>query len=130
MELNTLLGKTARVSMIVTSQNISVTVGSGGLEVLATPMMAAFMEQAACECLAGCLAPGQTSVGTQIDVSHTAASPLGAVITATATIECVSGRKSEFKVTASDNKSEIGSGKHTRVIVDAERFVKKTQARI
>jgi predicted thioesterase len=91
--------------------------------------MIALMERAACECLADCLEPGQTSVGTGINILHTAASLVGMEITATATIECVSGSRIEFKIAASDGVGEIGNGKHTRVIVDAKRFVDKSKNR-
>ena len=119
------LGKTASARTVVSENNTANAVWSGALDVFATPMMVALMEQAACECLADGLDPGQTSVGTEISVSHTAASPIGAEITATATVEAVFGRRIEFIVTASDNTGEIGNGKHTRVIVDAEKFMKK-----
>ena len=121
------LGKTAAVRTIVDENNTANAVWSGALNVFATPMMIALMEQAACECLADGLDPGQTSVGTEINVSHTAASPVGEEITATATIEAVFGRKVEFIVTASDKSGEIGKGKHTRVIVDAEKFMNKVK---
>lgn len=119
------LGKTAKASTTVTYVNTAKAIGSGSLDVFATPMMIALMESAACECLADVLEPGQTSVGTKVDIAHNAASPVGANITATATIESVSGNKITFAVTASDSAGEIGSGKHTRVIVDAERFVSR-----
>ena len=117
--------KMATARVIVDESNTAKAVGSGNLEVFATPMMIALMERAVCECLAGCLEPGQTSVGIQINVAHTSASPLGVEITATATIESVSGRKIEFNVVASDGTGEIGSGKHTRMIVDENKFMSK-----
>jgi predicted thioesterase len=83
------------------------------------------MERAACRCLSVGLEPGQTSVGTQINISHIAASPLGAEITAAATIDCVFGRRVEFSVTARDGDREIGRGKHTRMIVDEAQFMEK-----
>ncbi|MCL1964803.1 MAG: thioesterase family protein [Firmicutes bacterium] len=119
------LGKTATARITVTETNTAKAVGSGNLDVFATPMMIALMEHAACDCLAEGIEPGQTSVGTHINVSHVAASPIGTEITATATIEYVFGRKVEFMVTAADGTKEIGNGKHTRVIVDAERFIAK-----
>jgi len=122
-------GKTASARTVVSENNIAKAVWSGALEVFATPMMIALMEQAACECLADGLDPGQTSVGTEINVSHTAASPVGTEIIATATIEAVSGRKVEFIVTASDTSGEIGRGKHTRFIVEADKFMKKAETR-
>ena len=120
-------GKTATVSTTVTESNTARAVGSGSLDVFATPMMIALMERAACACLSDCLEAGQTSVGTSIAIEHTKSSPVGAAINATATIEYVSGRKIGFLVTANDNGGEIGKGKHERVIVDAERFMKKTK---
>jgi fluoroacetyl-CoA thioesterase len=86
-------------------------------------MMVALTEEAACNCIAAGLEAGQSSVGTQINISHTSASPIGAKITATAVIERVFGRRIEFKVSASDGIKEIGSGTHTRMIIDADKFV-------
>jgi predicted thioesterase len=98
---------------------------SGSLDVFATPSMIALMEQAACLCLTDSLDDGKSSVGTEINIRHTAASPLGAEIIATAEIIAVSDRRIEFEVTAHDGKREIGSGTHTRAIVDTVRFMAK-----
>jgi len=116
-------GKSATVSAIVAERDTAKAVGSGSLDVFATPMMIALMERAACECLADCLGGGQTSVGTLINVEHVAASPIGAEVSATATIDSVLGRRVEFTVIANSGDRVIGKGKHTRVIVDAERFM-------
>ena len=132
-DLNTVqftLGTSASASTIVRENNTAKTIKSGSLDVLATPMMIALMEEAACACLEDGLERGQTSVGTELIVAHTAASPLGAEITATATIESVSGRKIGFILTAKDKAGEIGKGKHTRVIIDAEQFMNKTKTRL
>jgi predicted thioesterase len=123
------IGKTATVIAAVAESDTAKAVGSGSLDVFATPMMIALMERAACECLADCLEPGQSSVGTEINVSHTAASPVGAEISATAAVEQVFGRRVEFKITARDGAGEIGNGRHTRVIVDAKRFADHAQNR-
>ena len=120
-------GRTATVNTAVYTGNIAGTVGSGSLDVFATPMMTALMEKAACACLEDCLSSEQTSVGVQINVTHTAASPIGEVITAVAVIEKVSGRKIEFTVSARDSKQEIGNGSHTRVLVNPEAFMGKLQ---
>jgi predicted thioesterase len=72
---------------------------------------------------------GQTSVGTHISVEHAAASPIGAKVTATATIYRVFGNKIEFTVTASDGAGEIGRGRHTRAVVDEARFITKASER-
>lgn len=128
------VGKTATATTTVTEKNTAKAVGSGSLDVFATPMMVALMEQAACQCMADGLTPGQTSVGTQINVAHTAASPCGAVITATAEIVAVEGRKISFTVAAydstkEDGANEIGKGTHERFIIDAERFMSKLEQR-
>ena len=114
---------------MVTEQNTAKAVGSGSLDVFATPMMIALMERAACACLADTLEAEQTTVGTNISALHTAASPIGMEVTATATIESVFGRRIEFEVTATDSTGEIGKGKHTRMVVDAERFMNKAHER-
>ena len=119
------LGKTASVRAVVRESDTAKAVGSGSLNVFSTPMMIALMECAACECLADGLEPGQTSVGTLVNVGHISASPVGAEVTATATIEYVFGRKIEFKLTANDVKGEIGSGRHVRTIVDTDNFMRR-----
>jgi predicted thioesterase len=123
------VAKTGTANMTVDENVTARAIGSGSLDVLATPMMIALMERAACAGLSDALEEGQTSVGTQINVSHTAASPIGAKITATATITGVSGRKIEFAVTASDGVKEIGIGTHTRVVVDEAKFMAKASGR-
>jgi predicted thioesterase len=123
------IGKTASAAMTVTEADTAKTVGSGSLDLLATPVMIALMERAACECLAGILEPNQTSVGSGVDVEHTAASPLGAVITATAAVINADGRKIKFEVSAKDAKGEIGRGTHDRIIVDGERLMEKARGR-
>jgi predicted thioesterase len=129
-ETKIILGKTVTVSAIVGGHNTARAVGSGSAEVFATPMMVALMERAAFAVLSDGLAAGQTSVGTHIDVSHDAASPLGAEISATATVTAISGRKIEFAVKANDNTGEIGRGTHTRVIVDEDKFMARAETRL
>ena len=119
------LGKTATAKATVTESNTAKAVGSGSLDVFATPMMIALMERAACECLADCMAPGRTSVGTAINIEHTAASPVGADITATATITAVFGRKIKFTIAAHEGQQEIGKGTHARMMIDEDKFMKR-----
>jgi predicted thioesterase len=123
------VGKTASVTTVVNDTNTAAAMRSGALPVFATPSMAALMERAACECLAGCLDDGHTSVGTALNIKHTAASPISAAVTATAKVVSVDGSKIEFEVAASDDTGEIGRGSHTRRDVDAERFMKKSGRR-
>ena len=122
-------GMTHSVTVTVTQNLLASSVGSGLLDVFATPMMIAQMELAASECIAGELEPGQVSVGGAIGVTHTNPSPFGARITATATITAVDGRRVDFDVKASDNAGEIGSGTHTRFVVQAEKLLAKASTR-
>jgi len=119
------IGKKATAQVTVSEKNTAKAVGSGNLDVFATPMMIALMEAAACNCLTNSLELGQSSVGTLVNVSHTAASPIGETITATATIDKIDGRKVTFTVVAHDSKNEIGNGTHERFVIDVERFMAK-----
>lgn len=116
---------TSKVTVCV--ENIAKTVGSGDLEVFATPAMAALMENAAMNAVAKELPEGSTTVGSLIETSHNRPSGLGEEITATATLEEVDNRKLSFTVVASDSKGVIGEGKHIRYIVDKERFMSKVK---
>ncbi|MCL2373086.1 MAG: thioesterase family protein [Defluviitaleaceae bacterium] len=118
-------GQIGTAFTVVSDDNTARTVGSGSLDVFSTPMMVALMEAAACDCIASGLEAGQTSVGTQVNVAHKAASPVGASIVATATIDEVDGRKVTFTVVANDGKNEIGRGTHERFIVDVAKFMAK-----
>ena len=129
IESKLMLGKSTSASVVVDESNTAKAVGSGSLYVFSTPMMIALMEQAACEALADALEESETSVGTLINVEHLAASLVGTEITATATIDCVFGRRIEFTVSASDAAGEVGKGKHTRMITDTERFMKNAESR-
>lgn len=91
---------------------LALTVGSGSLPVFATPMMAALMEEAACNAIAPFLSEGETTVRTKLDISHDAATPEGLTVTATAEITGVSGREISYHVTAEDGVGVIGSGTH------------------
>ena len=121
--MNTGLSYTSIV--VVSATNTAIALGSGDMEVFATPAMVALMENAAMNAVAPHLAEGQTTVGTQITTSHIKASALGATITATATLTAVDGRKLAFDIIAREGENIIGEGTHTRFIVDRERFMAK-----
>ena len=86
------IGSKGTASVKVDETNLALTVGSGSLPVFATPMMAALMEEAACNAIAPFLSEGETTVGTKLDISNDAATPEGLTVTATAEITGVSGR--------------------------------------
>ena len=114
--------KTASVTHVVTADDTALALASGDLEVLATPRVLAWLEEAACAALD--LPPGQTSVGTRVDLEHLAASPVGAEVTATATVVHTDGRLVRFQVVAQDASGTLlASGEVRRVVVDRERFL-------
>lgn len=88
--------------------------------VLATPMMILAMESAALAAVKPYLGPGESAVGSQVDVKHLAATPVGQRVTASAVVTGVSGRRIAFEVRARDE--EIGAGTHERVLIDVARF--------
>ncbi len=122
-------GANAAATLTVTEDKTAKIVGSGSLNVFATPMMAALMEQAACAALAPYLEGNETTVGTELNIQHTAATPVGVTVTAEAEVTAVNGREIAFSVKAFDSVGEIGSGTHKRFVVFAEKFQAKTDGR-
>ena len=102
------------------------TMGSGTLDVFATPAMIALIEEAACACLSGHLEDGITTVGTLIHVQHTAATPIGCTVRAECEITEIDGRRYVFRVSAFDECGPIGDGIHERFAVDSAKFMQKT----
>ncbi len=122
-------GAKAAATLTVTEEKTAKIVGSGSLNVFATPMMAALMEQAACEALAPYLEGDETTVGTELNIQHTAATPVGVTVTAEAEVTAVNGREIAFSVKAFDSVGEIGSGTHKRFVVFAEKFQARADGR-
>ena len=111
----------------VTDVNTAVTVDSGSLAVYATPAMAALMERAAAELCQGECPEGWTTVGTSLNITHRAATPTGLTVRAVAEVTAVDGRAVTLKVTAYDEREEIGSGMHARFAVAVEKFMAKAE---
>lgn len=103
--------------------------GSGGVAVFATPAMIALMEAAAAAAVAPALAPGETTVGTAVNVRHTAATPIGLRVTARAVLTAVAGRRLEFRVEAWDERESIGAGSHERAVVSLDRFLTRANGK-
>lgn len=122
-------GLTGSASALVTEQRLATSVGSGDVPVFASPMLAAIMEAAAVDCLDGLLPEGHQSLGVHLDITHSAPTPLGFTVTATATLRTIEGRKLTFDVEASDGAERIGYGTHTRIIVDTPRFMARLAAK-
>lgn len=127
--MNIEIGTEYSVITVVDETNIASKAKSGALPVFATPCMVALMEQAAAELLQKYLDGGSTSVGIQMNVSHLAATAVGATVTATAKVTAVDRRKVDFTVTAFDNAGMIGKGEHSRFVVDTEKFMAKAEER-
>ena len=123
------LGLRGRAETSVTEQNTAASVGSGSLSVFATPMMIALMENAATAAVDGFLEEGQSSVGTHMDVSHDAATPVGMKVWAEAELTAVEGRKITFAVAAYDEAEQIGGGIHERFIIKPEKFLGRVRAK-
>jgi len=122
-------GLTGSVTWTATERHSAEAWGSGAVPVFATPSLVGLMETAAMEALRGRLSDGDTTVGTRIDVSHLAATPLGDEVRAEATLTSVDGRRLTFEIVAHDSSQKIGEGRHERVIVSRERFVDRLARR-
>ena len=113
----------------VTEKNTASAVGSGGLVVYGTPSMIALMEMAALSATAPLLPPGWSTVGTELNVKHLAATPLGMKVSAKVELLSIDGRALVFKVEAFDEAGKIGEGTHGRFIVENERFLAKVEGK-
>ena len=129
MEKEIKVGLVNEAKTVVTEENIASTMGSGCLRVFATPAMCCLMEKAASDLMDSLLEEGSTTVGTALNIAHTAATPVGMEVVAKAEITAVEGRKISFKVVACDEAGEIGSGTHERFIVFKEKFQTKTDGK-
>jgi predicted thioesterase len=128
--MNITIGEKATYSIKVNDSNTAKTMGSGSLEVFATPAMVAIMEKASTMALQPYLDEGSTTVGTALNISHVSATPIGMEVSATAEVTNVEGREITFKVQAFDEVGLIGEGTHKRFVVFAEKFQAKTNAKL
>ncbi len=124
------LGKTYETKWVVTKEMLACTVGSGTLEVFSTPMMISLMENAAMNCIAEALEDGETSVGTEMNAKHLSASPNGIEVYAIAKVVKVEGKQVCFEVEAFDKVGKIGEATHTRFVLNAEKFMVKTNSKL
>lgn len=122
-------GLSAERSIVVTPADTAEAYGSGGVAVFATPAMIALMEAAAAAAVAPALAPGETTVGTAVNIQHTAATPVGMRVTARAVLTAVEGRRLEFRVEARDERESIGAGSHVRAVVSLDRFLTRVNGK-
>lgn len=124
------VGATGQSSLLVGDEHTASRVGSGRIGVLATPVMINVIEAAALACCEVLLPEGHQSLGTQLNISHITATPVGMMITATATVTSVEGRKIGFSIAVRDERDLIGEGTHERVVVNVGKFDLRVQDKI
>ena len=95
--------------------------------VFATPVMIMVMENAALNAIRAYLDPGESAVGTTVNVRHLAATPVGRLVTGEAEVTKVDGRQIEFAVRAVEGSKEIGAGSHSRVVIDVAKFARRLE---
>jgi len=117
-------------SVLVTEENTAAKVGSGLLPVFATPAMIALMEATCAQSVASELEEGCSTVGTHLNVKHSAATPVGMTVKCESELVEVDRRRLVFHVTAWDDAGIIGEGSHERFIVNNEKFLAKTQSKL
>ena len=117
------------MKLLVTSETAITFMGAEGPRVLSTPHMIGRMERTCRDTVLPLLDPGHDTVGTHVNVSHLAASPIGMVVTFTAEVLAVEGRRIEFRVEARDEKELIGEGTHQRTIVNVAKFATRMAAK-
>jgi fluoroacetyl-CoA thioesterase len=97
--------------------------------VLATPVMIMIMENAALNAIKPYFDTGESALGTRVDVTHLAATPVGRSVTGHAEVTRVDGRRIEFTVRATDGVEELGAGTHERIVIDLKRFAERLKAK-
>ncbi len=117
------------LSMQVEMHHTAKEMKSGTLDVLATPALVAFVEECAWTSVQSYLDEGQGTVGSSIQITHKAPTPLGGEVKCQTELIQVDGRKLTFAFTVSDSVGEVASGVHERFIIDTEKFMKKTAMR-
>ncbi|MBX2886749.1 MAG: thioesterase family protein [Granulosicoccus sp.] len=121
------VGTTNVQHLTVASEHTAPHVGSGTAPVLATPVLVNLFEAAALAAIENRLPQGMQSLGTRLDIQHTAATPVGMSVRAEARLSKIDGRILLFELTAHDEQEEIGGGSHTRMVVDIARFDQRVQ---
>lgn len=119
---NVPIGARGEQKLLVTSENAITFLGAEGPRVLSTPQMIGRMEMTSRDAVLPLLDAGFDTVGTHVDVYHLAAAPIGAVVTFTAEVVAVDGRRIQFRVEAWDEDEKIGEGTHERAIINVAKF--------
>jgi fluoroacetyl-CoA thioesterase len=123
------VGANGTFEQVIETVHLASHLDSSLASVLSTPTMVAMMEEAAINAIKPYLDAGESSVGTAIEISHTAATPPGHRARAEAEVTKVDGRRLEFSVRAFDDVEQIGSGSHRRAVIDAAKFNDRIKAK-
>lgn len=123
------IGIRGHLEQVVTPEMSAARVGSGLVEVLATPMMISLIEQTCNESVLPYLDEGQGTVGTLVNVAHTSATPIGMRVWCDSELVEVDRRRLVFNVKAYDECGLIGEGTHERFIIDTAKFMEKIKAK-
>jgi predicted thioesterase len=123
-------GIKGKKEITVTQDKTAKAMGSGSLDVYATPAMIALMENTAFESVAPYLEPGSGTVGTALNIKHVSATPVGMKVTCETELVKVDGRALTFSVKAYDEAGLIGEGEHERFIIYEEKFQAKADAKL
>ena len=124
------VGLKGRAETVVTDANTAQAACSGALPVFGTPFMCALMEEAAWKSIAPHLEPGQSTVGTRLEVSHDSATPVGMRVWAESEITQVDGKRLVLNVAAFDERGPIGQGVHERFVITDQRFLAKAAQKL
>lgn len=127
MDYNVKPGLTGEQEDLVTDKNTAKAYGSGGVSVYATPAMIGLMEKASLTAVDPVLPGGMATVGTELNVKHMAATPVGMKVKAVAHLVLVEGKRLLFKVEAFDEKEKIGEGTHERYIINLAKFLARSE---
>lgn len=130
MEYNITIGLEGEAQELVTQENTAKTFGSGGLDVYATPAMVGLMENASLKAVDSHLPEGFGTVGIDLNIKHISATPIGMNVQAKAILKEIDNKKLTFDVQAFDEKEMIGEGTHIRYIIQADKFLERTQNKV
>jgi len=123
------VGDSVTQNTLILDEHTAPHVGSGIAKVLATPVLVNLFEAAALAVIEPKLPDGTQSLGTRLEINHTAATPTGMTVEVTATLTRIEGKMVTFELLARDEVEQIGSGSHQRVIVDKQKFDLRVQAK-
>ena len=121
------IGISYELTFSVTDDLTALAVGSGTLPVLATPVLAAKLEECAWRAAAPFLEEGSSTVGTRLELNHISPTPVGMAVICRAELTAAEGRSLTFRLSASDSVGPVGEGTHQRAVIQDERFLAKAK---